>query len=64
MEDSIKPDAFPVQSKQVAGSINGVPYDLSSMYFSDKIIVTISQDGRLSQWVCCRKIHHNLYYYV
>ncbi len=31
--------------------MNGVATEVSTMSFSDKIVITISQDGRLSQWV-------------
>jgi proteasome assembly chaperone 3 len=42
---------FPAQTKQVAGTINGVVTDVLSMGFSDRILVTISQHGRLAHWV-------------
>jgi proteasome assembly chaperone 3 len=42
---------FPAPSKQAAGLVNGTPTDVSSVYFADKILITISQEGRLSQWV-------------
>jgi len=42
---------FPAPTKEAAGLVNGVHTDVSSMYFSDKIMITISQDGRLSQWI-------------
>ncbi|KAJ2904840.1 hypothetical protein MKZ38_007032 [Zalerion maritima] len=44
-------DPFPVRNKQAASTINGIPTDASCMHFSDKILVTISQDGALSQWI-------------
>lgn len=43
---------FPAQTKQVAGKINGVLTDVLSIGFSDKILVTVSQEGRLAHWVC------------
>lgn len=42
---------FPAPTKQVAGMINGVKTDVMVMNFSDKIMVTISQEGRLAHWV-------------
>jgi proteasome assembly chaperone 3 len=48
----VKEEAFPAPSKHVTGSVDGVPTEVTSMSFSDKIIVTLSQEGRLSQWVC------------
>lgn len=47
----IEPSPFPAKTKQVAGLVNGVETDLTSMYFADKILITISQGGRLAQWV-------------
>jgi proteasome assembly chaperone 3 len=47
-----KPTPFPAASKQAAGLVNGTQTDVSSIYFADKIMITISQGGRLSQWVC------------
>jgi proteasome assembly chaperone 3 len=43
---------FPAASKQVAGIVEGVLTDVMVMNFSDKIMLTISQEGRLSHWVC------------
>ena len=45
------PTPFPAATKQAAGMINGTQTDVSSIYFADKIMITISQGGRLSQWV-------------
>jgi proteasome assembly chaperone 3 len=42
---------FPAASKQVAGIVEGVKTDVMVMNFSDKIMLTISQEGRLSHWV-------------
>lgn len=42
---------FPAKSKHVAGLVDGSETDVSSVYFSDKILITISQEGLLSQWV-------------
>jgi proteasome assembly chaperone 3 len=47
----VEPSPFPAKTKEVAGLVNGVPTDLTSMYFADKILITISQGGRLAQWV-------------
>jgi proteasome assembly chaperone 3 len=43
---------FPATTKQTAGLVNGVQTDVVIMNFSDKIMVTISQAGRLAHWVC------------
>lgn len=42
---------FPATTKQIAGLVNGVQTDVVIMNFSDKIMVTISQAGRLAHWV-------------
>jgi proteasome assembly chaperone 3 len=42
---------FPAPTKQAAGFVKGTYTDVSSIYFADKILITISQGGRLSQWV-------------
>ncbi|KAI0124399.1 hypothetical protein BJ170DRAFT_83814 [Xylariales sp. AK1849] len=47
----VKEEPFPAPSKQVTGSIDGVETDATSISFADKIMVTLSQEGRLSQWI-------------
>lgn len=42
---------FPARTKQAAGFVNGVLTDVMTVSFSDKILVTITQNGRLAQWV-------------
>lgn len=42
---------FPVSTKQVAGIVNGIQTDVMVMGFSDKIMITLSQKGRLAHWV-------------
>lgn len=42
---------FPAATKQVAGIVEGVKIDVMVMRFSDKIMVTISQEGKLAHWV-------------
>ncbi|PNY26472.1 Uncharacterized protein TCAP_03600 [Tolypocladium capitatum] len=48
---NIREDDFPVPSRHASGLVSGVMTDVTSLSFSDKILVTISQEGRLSQWV-------------
>lgn len=50
--DGIQETPFPTHSKTVAGLVGGAETDISTLAFSDKILITISQGGRLSQWVC------------
>ena len=47
----MREEAFPAPSKRATGLVNGVPTEVTYMSFSDKIMMTISQDGRLAQWV-------------
>jgi len=47
----LEPMPFPAATKHAAGLVNGTETDVFSVYFSDKIMITISQGGRLSQWV-------------
>jgi hypothetical protein len=42
---------YPAQTKQASTQINGVVIDVMSIFFSDRIMVSISQEGRLAQWV-------------
>ena len=44
-------DSFPAKSKQAVGSVGGIQTEATAMSFSDKYLVTVSQGGRLSQWV-------------
>ena len=52
----VEPSLFPAATKQAAGLVNGVHTDVSSVYFADKILITVSQGGRLSQWVLLTSI--------
>lgn len=45
------PSNYPAVTKQTAGLIEGVPTEITSIQFADKIMVTITQGGRLAQWV-------------
>ncbi|KAK7935108.1 hypothetical protein PG985_000603 [Apiospora marii] len=47
----IKEEAFPAPSKQANGLIDGIDTEAMVMNFADKIMVTLSQEGRLSQWI-------------
>lgn len=45
------PAAYPAVTKQTAGLVDGTLTHVTSMLFADKIMVTITQGGRLAQWV-------------
>ncbi|KAF3771003.1 hypothetical protein M406DRAFT_272376 [Cryphonectria parasitica EP155] len=49
--DDVREEPFPAPSQQAKGQANGIPTDVSCVNFADKIVITISQDGRLAQWV-------------
>lgn len=52
MDDTdIREDAFPAPAQQTIGHVDGVETQATSTFFSDKIMVTLSQEGRLSQWI-------------
>ena len=42
---------FPARTKQAAQKIKDIRTDVTSIQFADKIMLTISQDGRLGHWV-------------
>ena len=42
---------YPAVTKQAAGIVDGKATDIISTQFTDKIMITITQDGRLVQWV-------------
>ncbi|KAI1458420.1 hypothetical protein F4805DRAFT_456760 [Annulohypoxylon moriforme] len=44
-------EPFPAKSKAASGPIDGIPTEASVLHFSDKILLTLSQEGRLSQWI-------------
>ncbi|KAL2002503.1 hypothetical protein VTN02DRAFT_6638 [Thermoascus thermophilus] len=50
---------FPAATTQAAGIVNGVKTDVMSVSFSDKILVTISQKGRLAHWLHVPMENHN-----
>ncbi|KAL9025545.1 MAG: hypothetical protein Q9196_005650 [Gyalolechia fulgens] len=47
----LPPAPYPAITKQAADHIDGVLTDVTSTWFSDKIMVTITQNGRLAQWI-------------
>jgi hypothetical protein len=51
LDGGVEAARFPAATKQAVGLVNGTQTDVTSVYFADKILITISQGGRLSQWV-------------
>ncbi|KAL8700742.1 MAG: hypothetical protein Q9201_005287 [Fulgogasparrea decipioides] len=48
---SIPSTSYPATTKQAAAHIDGALTDVTCTLFSDKILVTITQGGRLAQWI-------------
>ncbi|KKA27047.1 hypothetical protein TD95_002470 [Thielaviopsis punctulata] len=42
---------FPAKSRAVVASVHGIPTEACVRVFTDKIMLTLSQDGRLAQWI-------------
>jgi hypothetical protein len=51
MDGDINTEPFPAPFKRVTGTVNGLPTEVELMSFADKIMITVSQGGRLAQWV-------------
>lgn len=47
----VNPEAFPASTRTAAGDVDGVHTNVMVLRFADKIMVTISQGGRLAHWV-------------
>ena len=56
MDDLPVDSSFPATTKQTAGDVDGVKTDVMLMSFADKIMITVTQNGRLAQWVCLSSI--------
>lgn len=48
---TITPIAFPARTKTASSSINGLETSATAVNFADKILITVTQDGRLAHWV-------------
>jgi len=48
---NIQPTTFPAPSKFNSGLANNFPTTVTSLTFTDKLLITISQAGALSHWV-------------
>ncbi|KAF2238319.1 hypothetical protein EV356DRAFT_507420 [Viridothelium virens] len=44
-------EPFPARTKTAAGEINGIHTEIISVAFADKILITVSQGGRLAHWM-------------
>lgn len=59
-ELDVRREPFPAPSKHITGEVGGVSTEITSTNFSDKIMITISQGGRLAQWVSTVLIPQNV----
>ncbi|CAK4029984.1 Hypothetical predicted protein [Lecanosticta acicola] len=48
---NVFPAPYPAASKTTSGLVNGRLTNITSMAFSDKIVITITQAGKLAHWV-------------
>jgi proteasome assembly chaperone 3 len=49
----VTPAPFPAQTKTASSTINGTETTATLMSFADKILITVTQQGRLAHWVSC-----------
>jgi proteasome assembly chaperone 3 len=42
---------YPATTKRATGFVNGLSTDAMVVGFADKILITLTQEGRLAQWV-------------
>ena len=59
---SILPSPFPARTKEATALVKGIQTVAMVINFSDKIIISVAQDGRLAHWVCLLafiKHYHN-----
>jgi proteasome assembly chaperone 3 len=47
----VTPAPFPAHTKIASGAVNEIETTVASIYFTDKILITITQSGRLAHWV-------------
>ncbi|EFX04521.1 hypothetical protein CMQ_1449 [Grosmannia clavigera kw1407] len=50
-EPVVRTAPYPAPSSKVLGTVNGIPTEVEVISFTDKIMVLISQGGRLAQWI-------------
>jgi len=50
-EGNVKEESFPAPSRREVGLVDGIETEVTKTSFSDKIMITLSQGGRLAQWV-------------
>lgn len=48
----VTPAPYPARTQTASLVINGIQTVATAVDFTDKIVVTITQQGRLAHWVC------------
>jgi proteasome assembly chaperone 3 len=48
---TVTPASYPAHTKTSSASIKGLQTTATAVNFADKILVTVTQDGRLAHWV-------------
>ena len=43
---------YPITPRQASCLVDGVHTEVTTTSFSDKILITVTQNGSLAQWVC------------
>lgn len=51
---------FPVRTQNASGEVAGVHTEVTAMYFADKIVLTLAQNGKLAHWVQHNVAHRML----
>ncbi|KAI0540168.1 hypothetical protein GGR58DRAFT_173811 [Xylaria digitata] len=49
--NQILDEPFPATPKHETGQIDGIATEATALFFADRILVTLCQEGRLSQWI-------------
>lgn len=47
----VTPTPFPASTKTASATIKGLETVATAVYFADKILITVTQNGRLAHWV-------------
>jgi len=55
VQAALEPE-YPARLKRASGLVDGVDTEVTSTSFTDRIMITISQEGRLAQWVSLRRL--------
>lgn len=54
---TVTPAPFPTRTRMASATLHGIDTTVTSVDFADKILVTITQNGRLAHWVSTVRVH-------